>query len=220
MIRKYVSGQMVPLYSICGQCTYRDHKYWINHIAVVSRTPSSGGGTLRVAHMAPPLEENSLLLHFWLDIPLSEIEKDGIRYALKDTEWDPPSDAHQDMFTRFKVIPWNEDGHNFSCAGFVVYLYSFAGIRLISEETPLPQYTEQELGSVWPIAQAASLCKQPYAAFKERIGLFGEGPWSVLMPGAVIQSARVFRKLKDSYVPKYEDAWLSDEDAVRLDFYP
>lgn len=213
MIRAYTNGQPIPLYSICGQVTFRRGKTWVNHIAV---TVESSYGAPQAAHMGPPLQKGSMTIRFWLDFPLSEEQQEKIKSALDATRWDPPSSWPQDDLRHFRVIPWCSLDGCFSCSGYVVHLYAYAGIRLISQATPLPQYTEDEIDTVWHLDSAAQYFSMSRLSLKEHIGLTGSGPWSVLMPGAVIQAVKYFRQGRCRYTPKHSDAWLSEEDAQRL----
>ena len=100
----------------------------------------------------------------------------------------------RDVLNQYIVSPpmkdkVEEDGtttyRRFSCAGFVIAAYRYAGIKLMSMEVAdLPAVDLTTLIDHYP-EQATRLRKE---VFRRRIGLEGEGPWNIILAGYIINS--------------------------------
>jgi hypothetical protein len=115
------------------------------------------------------------------------------------------------------------ESYRFSCAGLVVDCYDAAGISLVAVDSQLPETTKEILENCFPgLAFLERLFQQsPQKALSrygyrgmESLGISGEGPWRVLLPGYVIHAAMGVVNSKK----RPEKAYVPDSSVER--FYP
>ncbi|MDQ3330995.1 MAG: hypothetical protein M3552_10120 [Planctomycetota bacterium] len=108
-------------------------------------------------------------------------------------KWHPPEDP---LYRRF------------NCVGFVIECYKSAGISVIDTEAELPDVDLATLRKAYPgQLEKIELIKNDRVRqkLKEDLGIPGDGPWKIILPGYVFRSLE--RATPDTprppaYVPK------------------
>jgi hypothetical protein len=202
-------------YSVVGSYADTGPTDFVRHVAVLKEGQHIGGpAEVEVYHMGPPIvagEESaaaprasrSCRADLLADIGLDAEEREAIRDWIAQVEKEDRTGVG--VFQQYVVVPhmkWvraPETGRRmrrrFSCAGFVIECYRAADIGLVDTEGGLPEVDEQLLLVAYPDLarlESADPRAKGRLGFKDRedLGLQGEGPWNVVLPGYLFHSLK------------------------------
>lgn len=201
---KDLAGESPPCsqYAIVGKHAESGPTCFVQHVALLREGgPVSAKAEVNVFHMGPPLVagdqaqttkpgDRKCRADLIADLVLDTEEREAIDDWLIEVEAEDR--AHPRNFAeQYTVIPhvdWiiaPETGRRirrrFSCSGFVIEAYRRADIELIDTDGQLPDVHEQVLHAAYP---ALTRLK----SVRERVGLPGNGPWKVILPGYLFHS--------------------------------
>ncbi|GAB4187107.1 MAG: hypothetical protein Kow00105_01680 [Phycisphaeraceae bacterium] len=141
--------------------------------------------------MGPPLERNhNLEVHVYAYAKLDDDELKQIELFIDEHNNEQEAQKLRE-FDSYIVHPHTKlspDGSYrlFSCAGFVLEAYREAGIDLIDMTGVLPSVDLQILKVAYPEIQNSR--SRLRISVLEKLGLRGNGPWPVLLPGYIFHS--------------------------------
>lgn len=145
--------------------------------------PSSPGETRMSAHVIGWVGENGLTraqtddVETWLE-RLQTLRREVVKYAVH-----PPYQVEKDAESR--VV-----SRRYSCAGFVVHCY-FEGAQValvegvsgeVFDDSRLPRIGVEDIVRIWPMPGLS------VPRLLGRVGLTGEPPWPVLLPGYLLDA--------------------------------
>lgn len=170
---------------------------FVCHLGLAIETPSRVvcGERLEVRHMRPPLENPG-----WMRVDccgsatLTVDEANQVQLTLDEIELEyaavPQRPNQREQFVVHPhVKPWlAKDGTvqwlRFSCVGLVIMSYEEANIKLVDEES-LEPVDANRLDAAYPdLAPIRELSSR----LREHLGIPGEGPWPVMLPGYVLHA--------------------------------
>jgi hypothetical protein len=227
--QRHTSGSVsVSIYDVVGFDS-PDLNGFIGHVALAAmplNLPVSGPQRIRITHMMPPLHTNqSGLGQCFGSIGLEESHVRSIGTFIRETEneyraeqqrrqtsgaWDPSArnQFREDQYTIHPPVreaSADRPFRQFSCAGFVTFAYSYAGIPLVrDDELSLPQCTLQSL----KVAYAPMQRRLDDALFRSEKGIPGTGPWPLLLPGHLLNS---LNRRREQVLAQPYHAQLGDE---------
>lgn len=182
----------------------------VTHIAVLSNSQSLvRGSSASVLHQSPPLKvpspedrPSTMQVRLVSELPLSKAQAEMVGIWLSRTRKQMP----RNWKSQYVVVPAisvvRGDGgveifRRYSCAGFVLDLYeSGAGVQLIPnwQSGELPLVDAATVSAVWQ----RSLDRYDGETLAERLansaadgvdlGISGQGPWPILLPGYVMKA--------------------------------
>jgi hypothetical protein len=174
---------------------------FIGHIGIAAENHPglSAAEGLRVTDMQPPLVRGGGpdQVHVHGTVPLTDPEREAIAFFLEQVEREYLASSCGD-FAQYVVLPHHapvirpQDGsvvyRRFSCGGFVLEAYRFAGIDLIdTNEASLPPVGLDVLRQSYADEQQLRVLGTP--RLRERfLGLAGDGPWPIVLPGYLLNS--------------------------------
>jgi hypothetical protein len=207
------NGEMafVKLYDVIGKDS-ESEKYFVRHLGFADEQKDNvkKGVEIRAKHMNPPFKQSSIQIDVIGSAGLSADMVQNIKIFLDERESE--YNAHlkrRDWLKQYIACPHKKDvlGRDgtiiysrYSCAGFVVEGYEEAKIELINIEN-LPLVTESLLGKVFEELSRLNSDQ------RNELGIVGNGPWPVLLPGYVMHSLnRPVEEIQDGpYQPKHGD---------------
>ncbi len=199
-------------YSVVGQYSDTGPTEFVMHIALLKDdTVLTASKRVEVFHTVPPVvsgprsaaevlpEERACRADIVGDVWLDAEEREAIDDWLAEVEKEHRSGMGR--FQQYVVVPhvhWvraPETGRpvrrRFSCVGFVIEAYQAADIVLIDTDGELPGIDEELLRVAYPdLAQMQDRSEKAQNRFRAHLGLVGQGPWRVLLPGYVLHSLR------------------------------
>lgn len=182
-----------PMHSVVGM--RGDQSSFISHVGLLAvDAPVRVGEPVRVAHMGPPIEPDGIMrldVIAWIALTADEIRKIELWVAEALEEKRPSFNPCRPdrVYIARPHVEWVVDEvtgvpryRRFSCVGFVVEAYREAvQIGLVTQqESDLPPIPLPALEIVYPG------CERP--KIRERLGLVGDPPYYVMLPGYVINS--------------------------------
>ncbi|NQV23513.1 MAG: hypothetical protein HQ518_04005 [Rhodopirellula sp.] len=198
------------------------------------QTVSAAESVVETAEMGPPLGEASQGIHA---LGTTLLDPDGLppdkRRQIKVFVDDRMKEAKAQqelrerlsepvrkalMLREYVILPAYESyteevtRWRFSCAGFVLRAYEEARIKLL--DPSIPDVTLDELKKAYP-DWADDLDRQK---IRERLGIEGDGPWPVVLPGYVMNSLkRTSAEIESTpYRPQRGDEYFTDGSPVSL----
>lgn len=188
---------------------------FVKHVAIVDYYDPHRE-RVYIKHMRPPFEPDAMVprqrVPAFCSMELSEDDIAEIRLFISQMEQPLREFARirndPVLLTQYCVIPHfclnPQFGFRGSCAGFVHEAYRAAGIVLVDVSSSLPLIEYETLDAIYGIG----LCSADDLA---GIGLSGDGPWRVLLPGFLVNS--MLRPDHDirrtAFVPSSDHARLS-----------
>ena len=171
----------------------------------------NAGNEAELIHMQPPLARGPSLIapETWATALLTIDEERRIDLFI-DERIEEHRANHVRRFSQYVIRPHavahrEADGTAvfwlYNCAGFVVEAYRSAGLNFIeTDETILPSVTKEAILAAYPDA----------IRFQRRwdaLGIPGDGPWPVLMPGYLVHAlARSTEDIRrQPYIPRSGD---------------
>ena len=215
-----------PEHTVVG--VYSDNqKYFVRHVAMLARNVEFPTDIeVQVWHMGPPLvadEESETTpkanlttrVDIVSDISLSIPELNSMKNwrANVNKQRRPRLPFQQYIVKPHMKWERSEKGRKlyqrFSCSGFVLECYKEAEITLIDGDATLPEIDEQVLSVAYPDLVGIENMKpalQARLGFKGRedLGLEGNGPWQIVLPGYLfhsLQRASADKPRPDPHVP-------------------
>ena len=145
-----------------------------------------------VHHMGPPLaRDGEMHAHVRGQLELTDDEQNQIKVFVDEHAPEGQAEERTGALRRYVVRPhadWlrEEDGtpvcRRFSCAGFVIEAYAEADLPLVvTDEGSLPPVSRDALTPIYPQLR-------DHPAVARKVGLGGDGPWPVVMPGYIFHS--------------------------------
>lgn len=174
-------------------------KHLLRHISLAAKSYESvrSGDSIDVNHMGPPLERNcSSVVHAQGTAELNDDELNQIELFIDEHLNEQEAQARR-KFANYIVHPHadyspDQSFRRFSCAGYVVEAYAEAGINVIDLKADLPSIYLDTLFTVNEdlrrIERNPQLRQRSGAPSLEELGLEGDEPWPVLLPGYVFHS--------------------------------
>jgi len=176
-------------------------RHFLQHTALAARDYQSvkAGDDVSVNHMGPPLERDGQSV---VDVSgtdeLNDDELNQIDLFIDELHGEQQAQmqrkgSKRDMFPDYIVHPhtdYSPDGsfRRFSCTGYVVEAYAEAGIDLIDIGS-VPPANLQTLTRAYPdLERLARLRRRDGVPSRQDLGLEGEWPWPVLLPGYLLHS--------------------------------
>lgn len=190
-------------------------EHFVNHVAILAEPSSLSFGTkVKVWHVGPPIiaagsaneaagsefSPTACDAHVIGDIVLDEGECNAILTWMRGIR--PEHRGTRLDFGVYTVCPHvtyevSEIGkrlgpRRFSCSGFVIEAYRAARLELI-DTNRLPLVGENEVAAAFPgLVWIESLDEERHAKYRfkgrEDLGLSGQGPWPIALPGYLLQS--------------------------------
>ncbi|NQV26715.1 MAG: hypothetical protein HQ518_20375 [Rhodopirellula sp.] len=176
---------------------------FVRHVALLREpTEVTGGAAVAVYESAPPVfaspdsAERLANAHVVSDLALRTSESEAMTNWLARVATENRSFAP--IFQQYKIKPHMEwvrasetnrrIRRRFSCAGFVLEAYRAAEIQLVHPNVPFPAASDEQLKHAYSNLfdlEAANPQVRKRIGFIDRadLGLTGDGPWSVLLPG-------------------------------------
>jgi hypothetical protein len=178
--------------------------HFLRHTALAADGHHSvaAGDSVRVNHMGPPLErDGQCSVHVSGTAELNDDELNQIELFIDELHGEQRAQVQRrrtggDRFPDYTVHPhadYSPDGsfRRFSCAGYVVEAYRDAGIDLIDIDA-VPAIDLQMIYRAYPDLERVEanppLRSRMGIRSHEDLGLAGDGPWPVLLPGYVLHS--------------------------------
>ena len=173
---------------------------FIGHVclAAEARVGLSADDQLRVTDMQPPMVQarGPVQVHAHGIVPLTPREAGVIQEFIDRTENEYQS-TNLGGFHQYAVLPHcvcvtDENGmvvaRKYSCGGFVLEAYRFAGIDLLDTEgTSLPPVSLEILHQAYSHELQRHVLDTP--RLRERfLGLTGDGPWPIVLPGYLLNA--------------------------------
>ncbi len=192
--------------------------HFIRHVALSARDIEgvSSGNCIGVNHMGPPLErDHALPVDVHATAELTDDDLNQIELFIDELHNEQEAQRRRD-FGNYVIHPHtvlSPDGsfRRFSCVGYVVEAYAEAGIDLIDTTGELPQVDLATLFNAYSelqrLEQNPRLRGRYPAPDREELGLSGDGPWAVLLPGYIFHSmARQADEIRSTpYQPVHGD---------------
>ncbi|MCL2623705.1 MAG: hypothetical protein FWD31_08580 [Planctomycetaceae bacterium] len=175
-------------YSACATEIEVEGKNFIDHVGLSSEDQSATyAAMINWTHMAPPFRSGKdYCVHLAASFDLSEDEILQIGHFIEtyDEETKPfPRERMQYVIYPAKKEPTkNNPCRRFSCAGFVIEAYRFAGIILLDNLDLLPKRDLEFIKLYYREVD----CLGP--KLLSRLGLDELGSWPVLLPGYVFHA--------------------------------
>lgn len=164
-----------------------------------------------LAHMKPPLAQRDAgcAVHATgsAKLDVTQVRQIGVFVDEQDSEYKANEIRAQRQYVIVPHVREPDAGcscRRFSCAGFVIEAYRYAGIDLVCTDlASLPRVSLEMLSQAYPDISRLAKAREQY-------GLSGEGPWPVVMAGYVLNSlARTVDKIaEEPYLPRVEDAYF------------
>ncbi|MCX7424172.1 MAG: hypothetical protein NTW96_00820 [Planctomycetia bacterium] len=180
-----------PVYAVVGTYPSTGHDGFVLHIALLAEeTKLSYGQSAAVWHMRPPLESGEHPVHVVGTTPLTLDDVESLHDWRNEVDKEPPPD---NPFRRYIVRPHSRSYHapetnrklyqRFSCVGYVIECYRSIDVDLVvTSEPDLPEVDSDTLEKVYPDLNRIG------ARMREVLGIPGNGPWPILMPGYVFHA--------------------------------
>ena len=198
------SPVLAQKFAIVG--TYADNRPFVRHSALLRTEDTIGEErAVTVHHMGPPIgESNQCQCHVIGQVGLTNEEIEAIE------DW-IASVATQ--YCEFKVLPFkqyvivphmdwviSEEGRpqrqRFSCVGYVIEAYRSAEVDLLNLAS-LPDAHQSDAAEAYPllirIATKPELAKKYGVTSIGDLGLYGDGPWKIPLPGYLFHSTARYR---------------------------
>jgi len=173
---------------------------FIGHVALAAQAHPglTSRDTLRVTDMQPPLvrgrDHEFIAAHGTVPLTDDETEVVGVFIDRSESEYIA---ANRDSRSQYVVRPHHApvrslDGtvicHRYSCGGFVLEAYRFAGLDLVvTGEEALPSIALETLLQAYAGEEHERVLSTP--RLRERLlGLGGDGPWRILLAGYLLHS--------------------------------
>lgn len=189
---------LVRKHDVVGQ----DSESWaefITHVGLAAdrHSEATSSTKLQIIHMGPPLErsDEEVDVHAHGCVPLTADEMELIDVFVNRTQAEYGAHNAGEL-QQYMIVPHcrqeeKADGtvafRKFSCSGFVIEAYRFAGIDLIvTEPEDLPKVGIDTLLRAYPKQQR----QLSHARFRRSLGLEGAGPWPIVLAGYVLNSLR------------------------------
>ena len=203
-LTKVLNGESehFPLFSIIGSYA-ADVKSFVDHAALLSKEQCiKACSNAPVYHVMPPIvageisathpkAESTTDAHLAANISLTPSELNAMKnwFANIDKQDRPMRfDKHYVLVPHTKWEIGKEKGRRahqrFSCVGFVIECYRAAEIDLLDTNGELPEVDKITLLSAYP--DFANIKNNE--RLSEDLGVPGEGPWRVVLPGYVFHS--------------------------------
>ncbi len=181
--------------------TYADNRPFVRHSALLRTEDSIGEErAVTVHHMGPPIgESNQCQCHVMAQIGLINEEIEAIEdwIASVTTQY---CEKIVLPFQQYVIVPhmdWviSEEGRpqrqRFSCVGYVIEAYRSAEVDLLNLAC-LPDAHQSDATEAYPhlvrIANTPELSKRLGFTGFETLGLHGDGPWKIPLPGYLFHS--------------------------------
>lgn len=178
--------------------------HFLRHAALAAdgRHSVAAGDSVRVNHMGPPLERGKeCRVDASGTAELNDDELNQIELFIDELHGEQQAQVQRrrtggDSFPDYIVHPhtdYSPDGsfRRFSCAGFVLEAYRDAGIDLIDIDA-VPEVDLQMIYRAYPelerLESDPQLRQRARMRSRQELGLNGDGPWPVLLPGYVLHS--------------------------------
>ena len=201
-----------PAYSVVGTYTRPEEREFVGHVAILTEeTRLRSGQSVRVWHMGPPLvvgqrtaeaprASRQCGVHLVGGVRLDLLDVEGIEDWLSEVDKEP---GPENPFRRYIVRPhWDwyeapETGRRlyrrFSCVGFVLECFRCIDVDLlVTDESELPGATFATLAQAYPMLQREAAIVRRFGVNRLDLGLGGEGPWPVVLPGYVFHALQRF----------------------------
>jgi len=193
---------------------------FVRHVGLFAddRENVSSGDVVNVAHMGPPLENPGRMpVHVAGSAALTSDEMGRVERFLAELELERDAQKIRSTWAvaEYVVRPHVRDAvskrgrkrfRRFSCAGLVIEAYKDAGLNFIeTDEAKLPNVDLDRILETYPELEGRS---RPLLS---RLGLEGEGPWPVVLPGYVFHALdRSPEAIRDQppYVPSRGDEFF------------
>ena len=193
-----------PRFAVAGHIHPENPSGEVRHVGLLAESIQSLSAAQAelVHHMRPPMGwDDPLTVHAvgWID--LSHDEQEGIADLIEELRSEPhiTNQYHvcPSLVEERDALTGRVRCRRFSCAGFVTFCYrEGAGLRLLVDDGLLPLADKSLLERVWSSAQVSA---------GRRYGLTGAGPWTVLLPGYLLNAMRGERTALP-YAPSLSDA--------------
>lgn len=181
-----------------------DVRNFLRHTALASDGHQSvtTGDNVSVNHMGPPLErDGQCRVDATGSAELNDDELNAIELFIDEHHGEQQAQMERqrsqgDRFPDYIVHPhtdYSPDGsfRRFSCTGYVVEAYRDAGIDLI-EIAAVPAIDLQMIYLAYPdlprLEANPQLRQRAGVRSRQDLGLAGDGPWPVLLPGYLLHS--------------------------------
>ena len=167
---------------------------FVRHVALLDSDESeiSGGDTVRVVHMGPPLEMGA---QFCVDvagrIPLTPDEINTIKTWIATVEAEYRSQFAHKLDQYVIDPPWSDFRdkntgmrrfRRYSCAGFVLDAHAQVDVQLLVIDTnELPEVSSETVKTAYPEASS-------HPVLLAKWGLKGDGPWRIVLAGYVLHA--------------------------------
>lgn len=165
----------------------------IGHIGLVNADYAldrQSNASVDLIHMQPPLDAASDTIEVVGLAPLSQDARLQISVFADETRSELDAVKLQ-PHRQYIVYPHHrpptpdQSCSRFSCAGFVLKAYEYAGIFLVAvDDSGFPRISLERLGQIYPDLRRL---KQ---RTRQELGLSGDGPWPVLLPGHLFHSLK------------------------------
>jgi hypothetical protein len=149
-------------------------------------------GVIAMLHMGPPLEriEGGVSIHArgTADLKVGEMRQIGVFVDEHLPECEAESVRGRPQYI---IMPHYRESdascsvRRFSCAGFVIEAYRYAGVDLVVTNTDsLPAIPLETLSQAYP--RVAKILES--RDHRKKLGLEGDGPWPVVLAGYVMNA--------------------------------
>lgn len=202
--QRLVSAVDIGLFDVVGIDSAAE-PHFVRHLALstLALPAHNPNSKITLAHMRPPLdlaEAEQGPIHTFGFLPLDDGEQAAVRLfadnlASEQTAYRLRTSTSKNFYCirpHTRSVPVvGGDGtiqfREFSCVGFVIEAYEFAGIRLIAtEEANLPPVTLTMLRAAYPDPEFDRALSNP--RFRAISNLAGDGPWPIVLPGYVLSA--------------------------------
>jgi hypothetical protein len=168
---------------------------------------------IAIVHMKPPLQsEDRFPIHAFgrADLQVGELRQIGVFIDEQASEYEADKIRRGHQYT---ILPHCKESdatcsvRRFSCAGFVIVAYSYAGIELVTTNTAsLPVVSLEALIRAYPSFER----NLKSTAERAKFGLIGDGPWPVILAGYIVnalnRSSEEIRR--EPYIPRVGDDYF------------
>lgn len=180
-----------PIYAVVGMYSGTGDDGFVQHVALLAEeTKLSRGQSATVWQMRPPLEAGKCDVHVSGTIPLTLEDVEAFHDWRCEVDKEPPP---ENPFRRYIVRPHSEWYRSpetnrrlyrrFSCVGYVIECYRSIGVDLVvTSEPDLPEVDFDTLEKAYPDLSRIG------ARTKKTLGVAGDGPWPIVMPGYVFHA--------------------------------